>query len=74
MSMKKVTYLLVCLLVSIGFATAQTMKVKGTVTSAEDNEPIVGASVVVKGTTTGVVTDFNGAFDINVPSSNKTMS
>lgn len=71
--MKKVTYLLVCLLVSIGFATAQTMKVKGTVTSAEDNEPIVGASVVVKGTTTGVVTDFNGAFDINVPSSNKTL-
>ncbi|MBP3519361.1 MAG: TonB-dependent receptor [Parabacteroides sp.] len=54
-------------------ANAQTTKVTGTVISAEDNEPIIGASVVVKGTTTGVVTDFNGAFSLDVPSSAKTL-
>ena len=56
--MKKLTYLLLCLVLGIGLATAQTRKVTGTVISAEDSEPIIGASVIVKGTTTGTVTDF----------------
>ena len=60
--MKKLTYLLLCLVLGIGLATAQTRKVTGTVISAEDSEPIIGASVIVKGTTTGTVTDFDGAF------------
>lgn len=54
-------------------ANAQTTKVTGTVISAEDNEPIIGASIVVKGTTIGTVTDFNGAFSLDVPSSAKTL-
>ena len=45
----------------------------GTVISAEDNEPIIGASIVVKGTTIGTVTDFDGAFSLDVPSSAKTL-
>ena len=57
--MKKLTYLLLCLVLGIGLATAQTRKVTGTVISAEDSEPIIGASVIVKGTTTGTVTDFD---------------
>lgn len=71
--MKKLTYLLLCLAVGIGLATAQTSKVTGTVISAEDSEPIIGASVIVKGTTTGTVTDFDGAFTLDVPSSAKTL-
>ena len=68
--MKKLTYLLLCLVLGIGLATAQTRKVTGTVISAEDSEPIIGASVIVKGT--GTVTDFDGAFSLDVPSSAKT--
>ncbi|MEG1545316.1 MAG: SusC/RagA family TonB-linked outer membrane protein, partial [Tannerellaceae bacterium] len=71
--MKKLTYLLLCLALGIGMVTAQTTKVTGTVISAEDSEPIIGASVIVKGTTTGTVTDFDGAFTLSVPSSAKTL-
>ena len=42
--------LLTCLFVGIGLATAQTQKVTGTVISEEDGLPVVGASVLVKGT------------------------
>jgi TonB-linked SusC/RagA family outer membrane protein len=67
-SMKRLTYLLLCLFASIAFATAQTAKVTGTVISAEDDGPIIGASIVVAGTTIGTVTDHNGAFTLDVPS------
>lgn len=40
----------------------------GTVISAEDDGPIIGASIVVAGTTIGTVTDHNGAFTLDVPS------
>ena len=71
--MKKLTFALLCLMMSIGMASAQTKQVTGTVTSAEDGEPIIGASVIVKGTTTGTVTDFDGKFELTVPSSAKTL-
>lgn len=72
--MKKFTYLLFCLMLGIGLATAQTTSVRGIVISADDGEPIIGASVVVKGTSTGTVTDLDGNFTINnVPSSAKTL-
>ena len=45
-------------------AWAQTA-ITGTVVSATDNEPIIGASVKVKGATQGTVTDVNGKFTIN---------
>ncbi len=71
--MKKLTFLFLCLLMGIGLVSAQTTAVKGIVISAEDNEPIIGASVLVKGTTVGTVTDIDGAFDLNVPTSSKTL-
>lgn len=71
--MKKLTHLLLCLVIGIGFASAQTTSVKGVVISAEDNEPIIGASILAKGTTVGTVTDFDGAFTLNVPNSVKTL-
>ena len=64
-----------CFLMVAGMVTAQTQKVSGIVTSAADGEPVIGASVVVKGQTTlGTVTDFNGKFTItNLPSNAKTL-
>jgi TonB-linked SusC/RagA family outer membrane protein len=46
-------------------ALAQTVKVSGTVKDV-DGEPIIGASVVEKGTRNGISTDFNGAFTLEV--------
>lgn len=46
---------------------AQSIQLTGLVTDAT-NEPIIGASVVEKGTTNGVITDFDGNFTLNVPS------
>lgn len=52
------------LLLSVG-AVAQQMSVKGTVKD-QTGEPIIGANVLVKGTTTGVVTDPDGKFEVPV--------
>lgn len=71
--MKRLTYILVCLLTSIGWGSAQTVNVGGNVVSKEDNEPVIGASVIVKGTTIGTVTDMNGTFTLNVPQNAKTL-
>ena len=47
---------------------------KGTVISSENNEPVIGASVLVKGTTNGTITDINGQFTLtNISPTNKTI-
>lgn len=51
-------------------AMAQTKTVKGTIVD-EGGEAIIGASIVVSGTTTGTVTDIDGNFTINVPEKGK---
>lgn len=66
--------LLVCFSLSMGLVCAQTSTVTGIVVSDEDGEPVVGASVLVKGTTLGTVTDIDGKFSIgNVPHSAKAL-
>lgn len=65
---KRVMLILSCLFLSIGFITAQTTSISGTVMD-EAGEPVVGASVVVKGTTIGVSTDIDGKFTIGMPQS-----
>ena len=72
---RKLTLLLAFLLVGIGMVVAQTpKKITGSVISEEDNQPVVGASVLVKGTTVGTTTDIDGKFTINnVPSSARTL-
>jgi TonB-linked SusC/RagA family outer membrane protein len=71
--MKKMTYLLFCLFLGIGLVTAQTRQITGTVISVDDGEPIIGASVIVKGTTTGTVTDIDGNFSLNVSTDARTL-
>ena len=58
--------ILAVMLCSFGLATAQNAdgKVSGIVLSDNDSEPLIGVSVMVKGTTQGTVTDFNGAFSL----------
>lgn len=70
--MKKLTFVILCLFTAVGMAFAQT-QVTGVVTYADDGEPVVGASVVVKGTTVGRVTDIDGLFELEVPADAKTL-
>ena len=58
--------ILACLFLSIGMALAQS-RLTGVVTSAEDGEPVVGASVKAVGLNAGAVTNADGEFTINVP-------
>ena len=51
-------------------AFAQT-SVTGKVTSSEDGEPVVGASIKIVGTNTGTVTDIDGNFVLNAPADAK---
>ncbi|MDC1105339.1 TonB-dependent receptor [Prolixibacteraceae bacterium] len=52
---------------------AQSRVLSGVVTSAEDGATIPGASVIVKGTSIGTVTDFDGRFNLKVPSEAKSL-
>ncbi|MBN3581275.1 TonB-dependent receptor [Algoriphagus aestuarii] len=57
----------------MGSVLAQTREVSGVVISGEDNLPLPGVSVLVKGTTTGTVTDIDGKFNVNVSGSDATL-
>ena len=74
MSMKKIS-LLLAFLVFIGLQVvlAQTRDISGTVTSADDGTSIPGASVVVKGTTLGTITNMEGKFTLKVPPTAKVL-
>lgn len=68
----RIVMMLIYLFFSIGLLTAQDATVQGIVVSSEDNEPVVGASVLVVGTSLGVTTDIDGKFVIqNVPGTAK---
>ena len=59
--MKRFTLTVASLLMGMTAVMAQNTKVTGQVLD-ENGEPVIGASVVVKGTTIGTVTDFDGNF------------
>ena len=67
--------LLACFLMVAGVTMAQTQKVTGVVVSAGDEEPVVGASVAVKGVAAlGAITDLDGKFEISgIPASARTL-
>lgn len=64
--MKKISMFLILLLLT-GVASAQGLRVEGTVTGSDDNLGIPGVAVLVKGTTTGVSTDMDGRYELTVP-------
>lgn len=67
--MKRFTLLLANVLLICSAALAQ-VTITGTVVSASDNEPIIGATVNVVGTQAGTATDIDGRFTLTVPSTN----
>lgn len=60
--MKKIIALTSMLLIGVYVALAQQIAVNGTVVSADNGEPIIGATILVVGTTKGTITDVNGNF------------
>ena len=73
--MQKYRFLLLMLLgIFIQHINAQTRVVSGFVTSAEDGEPLIGATVSVKGDEThGVVTDINGKYVLQIDGNDKVL-
>lgn len=65
--MKIIAMLIVCLLfLGAQLVNAQNKTLTGTVISSEDNQPLPGVNVIVKGTTQGTITDFDGKFTLSV--------
>ena len=62
--MKKILFVLTCLFCSAAMMASIT--VTGTVMSAEDGLPVIGASVLEKGTSNGTITDFDGMYELTV--------
>lgn len=56
-----------------GSVHAQDVTVTGNVSFADDGSPLPGVNVIVKGTTNGAVTDFDGNYSINVPQGGETL-
>jgi TonB-linked SusC/RagA family outer membrane protein len=71
--MKRLSLLLASVLLLCTAALAQ-VAVTGTVVSASDNEPIIGATVTVVGTKTVTATDLDGHFTVTVPNSNSQLN
>ncbi len=65
--MKKLFFIVMSLALGIYALHAQTKQITGRVISATDGIPIPGASVVVRGSTIGTVTNTDGVFTLNVP-------
>ena len=69
--MKKLSLIVTMVLLIASFAVAQRI-ITGTVADAK-GEPMVGSSILVKGTATGTVTDIDGKFSLSVPADAKTL-
>jgi TonB-dependent starch-binding outer membrane protein SusC len=71
---QKTGWCMLILLLSVpGVLWAQTRQVTGVVTSADNKQPVAGATVTVKGTRTSVATDAQGRFRITVNNDAKTL-
>jgi TonB-linked SusC/RagA family outer membrane protein len=71
--MRKVTILLI-LLLSVIVTHAQQFNLTGTVVDKKSNEPIIGASVLIKGTSLGTITDLEGKFTLKDVSKGNVLS
>jgi TonB-linked SusC/RagA family outer membrane protein len=71
--MKKILIVFVLTLMTGALALGQTVLIRGTVTSSEDDNGIPGVTVTVKGTTVGMMTDMDGKYALNVPVGSQTL-
>lgn len=65
--------LFVVLVLFTGVLVAQST-VSGTITDADNGDPLIGASVLVTGTSSGTVTDFDGKYSVNVPANAESLT
>ena len=63
----RILWLIAFLLFTVQLSAQQKVTVKGKITD-EHNEPVIGANIMEKGTTNGVISDFDGFFTFNVSS------
>ena len=63
----RILWLIAFLLFTVQLSAQQKVTVKGKITD-EHNEPVIGANIMEKGTTNGVISDFDGFFTLNVSS------
>ncbi|MCB0805976.1 MAG: SusC/RagA family TonB-linked outer membrane protein [Bacteroidales bacterium] len=71
--MRKFTLFLAFIFIGMQILHAQDREITGTVTSVDDGQPIPGVQVLLKGTTTGTVTDLDGKYSIMVPETAKVL-
>ena len=72
--MRKLLSIIAMLVLSLSMLMAQNRTVTGSVISAEDGEPVIGATVIVPGTNIGTVTGLDGKFSLNVPENAKQLT
>ena len=60
-------FTLVLVALAFGFSVSAQSTITGTVTDQETGEPLIGANILVVGTSTGTVTDFDGNYSLEVP-------
>jgi TonB-linked SusC/RagA family outer membrane protein len=70
---KNLLSLLFLSLIALSSAFAQSRKISGTVTGADDGLPLPGVSVKILGTTTGTTTSAQGSYSLNVPATAKAL-
>ena len=63
---KSILWFVFLTLLTIQSAFAQSFYVKGKVISQEDNEPLIGVSILQEGSTNGVVTDVDGNYSLEI--------
>ena len=69
---KSILWFVFLTLLTIQSAFAQSFYVKGKVISQEDNEPLIGVSILQEGSGNGVVTDIDGNYCLEVKGTTKT--
>lgn len=52
---------------------AQTRQLTGSIVDASNNEPLIGANILVQGSSSGTVTDFDGKFELDIPNDGNTI-
>lgn len=62
-------FIMLMLTVFAGIVAAQQLSIRGIITDNNNGEPLIGATVIQKGTTNGTVTNMNGEFSLLVPGS-----
>ncbi|MEL7003986.1 MAG: von Willebrand factor type A domain-containing protein [Bacteroidota bacterium] len=65
--MKRITLIIILALSALSTVRSQNIVVSGTITDRTDGQPITGVNIILKGTTTGTISDFQGKYKLEIP-------